>query len=147
MQIERKTQTVDFGALRQDFPILQETNRGKPLVYLDSTASAQKPIQVIQAITDFYLKDYANIHRGIYELSERATRLYENTREQVKRFIHARQAEEIIFVRGTTEGINLVAQSVGRSHWQTGDEVILVRWNIILISCHGICSENKSALC
>lgn len=125
MQIERKTQTVDFGALRQDFPILQETNRGKPLVYLDSAASAQKPIQVIQAITDFYLKDYANIHRGIYELSERATRLYENTREQVKRFIHARQAEEIIFVRGTTEGINLVAQCVGRSHWQTGDEVIV----------------------
>ncbi len=125
MQIERKTQTVDFGALRRDFPILQETNRGKPLVYLDSAASAQKPIQVIQAITDFYLKDYANIHRGIYELSERATRLYENTREQVKRFIHARQAGEIIFVRGTTEGINLVAQCVGRSHWQTGDEVIV----------------------
>src|SRR5579862_3432381 len=114
---------IDFDVLRKDFPILQETNRGKPLVYLDSAASAQKPKAVIDAISHFYLHDYANIHRGIYELSERATQLFEETREAVKQFIHASQKEEIIFVRGTTEGINLVAQSLGRSRWQAGDEV------------------------
>lgn len=116
---------TDFAMLRRDFPILQTNNRGKPLIYLDSAASAQKPQQVIDAITHFYTHDYANIHRGIYELSERATELYEDTRVQVKHFIHAAHAEEIIFVRGTTEGINLVAQTFGRSQWQAGDEVIL----------------------
>jgi len=119
------TMVTDFAALRCDFSILQETNRGKPVIYLDSGASAQKPRQVVDAISNFYSHDYANIHRGIYELSERATALYENARETVKNFIHARSADEIVFVRGTTEGINLVAQSLGRSHWQAGDEVIL----------------------
>ena len=90
------------------------------MIYLDSAASAQKPRQVIDAISDFYSHDYANIHRGIYELSERATNLYEDTREQVKDFIHAAHTEEIIFVRGTTEGINLVAQSYGRSAVASG---------------------------
>jgi cysteine desulfurase/selenocysteine lyase len=117
--------TIDFTKLRRDFPILQGTNRGKPLIYLDSASSAQKPNQVIDAITQFYANDYANIHRGIYELSERATKLFEDTRSQVKQFINAKSAEEIVFVRGTTEGINLVAQSFGRSQWQAGDEIIL----------------------
>lgn len=115
----------DFELLRQDFPILQQLNRGKPIVYLDSAASAQKPQQVVKAISDFYLKDYANIHRGIYELSERATALYEETRERVKQFIHASHAEEVVFVRGTTEGINLVAQSFARKRFQAGDEIII----------------------
>jgi cysteine desulfurase/selenocysteine lyase len=110
---------------RRDFPILQSSNRGKPLIFLDSAASAQKPKAVIDAIADFYAKDYANIHRGIYELSERATQRYEDARVRVKTFINAKQAEEIIFVKGTTEGINLVAQTVGRLNWQAGDEVIL----------------------
>lgn len=114
-----------ISSIRSDFPILQQSNRGQPLVYLDSAASAQKPRQVIDAISHFYNHDYANIHRGIYELSERATKLFENTRKLVKEFIHAQHAEEIIFVRGTTEGINLIAQSLGRSHWQAGDEVIV----------------------
>jgi len=122
MMLDKKT---DFASLRCDFPILQETNRGKPIIYLDSAASAQKPRQVITAMSDFYYQDYANIHRGIYELSERATALYENARLVVKEFIHAKKSEEIIFVRGTTEGINLIAQSLGRSRWQAGDEVIL----------------------
>src|SRR5579862_4404550 len=115
----------DFIRLRDDFPILQQTNRGRPMVYLDSASSAQKPRQVVDAITQFYYSDYANIHRGIYELSERATCLYESTREVVKNFIQATVKEEIIFVRGTTEGINLIAQAYGRSQWQAGDEVIL----------------------
>lgn len=110
---------------RQDFPILKQTNRGKPMIYLDSAVTAQKPREVIDAISTFYYQDYANIHRGVYELSERSTRLFEETREQVRQLINAAQKEEIIFVRGTTEGINLVASSYGRSHFQAGDEVIL----------------------
>lgn len=122
MQI--KIQQSDFLDLRGDFPILQHLNRGKPLVYLDSAASAQKPRAVVEAIADFYFEDYANIHRGIYELSERATQRYEQARIDVKEFIQAKHDEEIIFVRGATEGINLVAETLGRS-WQSGDEVIL----------------------
>lgn len=116
---------LDFSALRRDFPFLEKTNRGKPIIYFDSAASAQKPSQVIQAISDFYADDYANIHRGIYELSERATHLYESTREVVRKFIRANSADEIVFVRSSTEGINLVAQSFGRMQWKAGDEIIL----------------------
>jgi cysteine desulfurase / selenocysteine lyase len=105
---------------RADFPIFQH----RSLVYLDSAASAQKPRQVIDAITHFYERDYATIHRGIYTLSEQATQQYERTRDAVQQLIHAAQREEIVFVRGTTEGINLVAQSYG-GHWQAGDEVIV----------------------
>lgn len=108
----------------QDFPILRTTNRGKPIVFLDSAASAQKPRQVVDAISHFYVNDYANIHRGIYELSERATHLYEKVRSQVAHFIEAACPEEIVFVKGTTDGINLVAQSISRD-WQKGDEVII----------------------
>lgn len=110
---------------RADFPILNQTNRGKKLIYLDSGASSQKPLQVIKAVSDFYSNDYANIHRGVYELSERSTRLYEATRKKVKAFINAKHEEEIIFVSGTSEGINLVADSFGRMHFKPGDEVIL----------------------
>lgn len=111
--------------IRGDFPILQTQNRGKSLIYLDSAASAQKPRQVIAAMSDFYLHEYANIHRGIYALSEQASKLYEAAREDVRHFIHAQHSEEIVFVRSTTEGINLVAQCYGAKHWQAGDEVIL----------------------
>ncbi|OGT55300.1 MAG: cysteine sulfinate desulfinase [Gammaproteobacteria bacterium RIFCSPHIGHO2_12_FULL_42_10] len=110
---------------RDDFPILKCMNRGKPMVYLDSAASTQKPRAVVDAMSHFYYNDYANIHRGIYELSERATRIFESAREDVRRFINARHIEEIIFVRGTTEAINLVAESYGRTHFKTGDEVIV----------------------
>lgn len=115
---------INFSEIKKDFPILQQTNGGKPLVYLDSAASAQKPTQVIDAISQFYRSDYANIHRGIYELSARATNLYEDTRKVVQQFIHAASPDEIIFVRGTTEAINLVANSLSMN-WQAGDEVIL----------------------
>jgi cysteine desulfurase/selenocysteine lyase len=116
---------TDISKLRDDFPVLRGSNRGKPMVYLDSAASAQKPRQVVDAISHFYLHDYANIHRGIYELSERSTKLYEDVREQVKTFLNAADVKEIIFVSGTTAGINLVAQSLGRTEWQAGDEVII----------------------
>jgi cysteine desulfurase/selenocysteine lyase len=113
-----------YSKLREDFPILKTHNRGKPLIYLDSAASSQKPRQVVEAISNFYSNDYANIHRGIYELSEKSTRLYENTRISVKNFIHAPHADNIIFVKSTTEGINLVAESYGQ-FLKSGDEIIL----------------------
>lgn len=119
------TTFIDFATIRADFPILQQTNRGKPLIYLDSAASSQKPRQVVDAISHFYYHDYANIHRGVYELAQRSTSIYEETRGKVKDFIHAANNEEIIYVRGTTEGINLIAQSYGRTFLQAGDEIIL----------------------
>ncbi len=110
---------------KNDFPILKQAIHGKPLVYLDSSATTQKPECVIEAISNYYCNDHANVHRGVYELSERATRLYEKTRKKVQWFINAAHAHEIIFTRGATESINLVAQSYGRSHFKAGDEVIL----------------------
>ncbi|OGT45946.1 MAG: cysteine sulfinate desulfinase [Gammaproteobacteria bacterium RIFCSPHIGHO2_12_FULL_41_20] len=116
---------LDPYIVRADFPILQIQNRGKPLIYLDTSASAQKPHQVIDAIQHYYTHQHANIHRGVYELSEQATQVFEGVRHQVKSFINAQHAEEIIFVRGTTEAINLVAHSYGRSRFQPGDEIVV----------------------
>jgi cysteine desulfurase/selenocysteine lyase len=115
----------DVSKARKDFPILRQKIHGKPLVYLDNAASAQKPQAVIDAISRFYSEDYSNIHRAVHQLSERSTRAYEEGRVKVQRFIHAAAAREIIFVRGTTEGINLVAQSYGRTHIGSGDEIII----------------------
>lgn len=110
---------------RRDFPILQQQVHGKPLVYLDSGASAQKPRMVLDAMQRFYENDYANIHRGVHELSVRATDKYEAVRETVRRFIHAAKVDEIIFTKGATEAINLVAFSWGRKFLQAGDEVVI----------------------
>ena len=110
---------------KKDFPILNQTIHGKPLVFLDSAASSQKPKCVIDALVRYYQQDHANIHRGVYELSERATKQYEDARNKIQHFINAAYAHEIIFLRGTTEAINLVAQSYGRSHFKAGDEIIL----------------------
>jgi cysteine desulfurase / selenocysteine lyase len=115
----------DVERIRQDFPILQRTVHGKPLVYLDNAATSQKPRQVIDAITNYYLSENSNIHRGVHELSQRATEDYEKARVKIQHFINAAQAHEIIFVRGTTEGINLVAQSWGRQNVSAGDEVVI----------------------
>lgn len=112
-------------SLKQDFPILQGSNRGKPLVYLDSAASAQKPRVVVEAMSSFYYHDYANIHRGLYELSVRATQWFESTRETVKTFLQAPRAENIVFVKGTTEAINLIASGFSSTVFKEGDEVIL----------------------
>lgn len=119
------TQKSDIARLRQDFPILSETMRGKPLVYLDNAASTQKPQVVIERMEKFYRSEYANIHRGVYELSQNATVAYEAVREKVKTFLNAASGREIIFVRGTTEAINLVAQSYGRSKLKAGDEILI----------------------
>ena len=117
--------TFDVTRVRADFPILTQQVYGKPLVYLDNAASAQKPRQVIDAVSNFYGTGYASIHRGLYSLSERATETYESTRNTVQRFIGARDVREIVFVRGTTEAINLVAQTHGRTHFRPGDEIVI----------------------
>ena len=115
----------DVERVRQDFPVLKQTIHGKPLVYLDNAATAQKPQAVIDAIVKFYEVDCANIHRGVHELSQRSTAAYEQTRAKIRRFLNARSTREIIFVRGTTEGINLVTQTWGRANLQPDDEIVI----------------------
>ena len=110
---------------RQDFPILGQTVRDKPLVYLDNAATSQKPLQVIEVLDEYYREYNSNIHRGVHTLSELATDAYENARRKLQHFINAESLKEIIFVRGTTEGINLVAQSYGRNKLRAGDEIIV----------------------
>ena len=115
----------DVEKLREDFPVLKQRIHGKPLVYLDNAATAQKPFAVIDAIRKFHEVDCANIHRGVHELSQRSTAAYEETRSKAKRFLNARAKNELIFVRGTTEGINLVASSWGRKNVKEGDEIVI----------------------
>jgi len=117
--------SFDVLRIRQDFPILKRKVRGKPLVYLDNAASSQKPKAVIDAITRLYSEDYANVHRGVHELSQRSTEAYEGARLKVRRFINAGSEREIIFVRGATEAVNLVAQTHGRVQVRAGDEVLI----------------------
>ncbi|MEO8215888.1 MAG: cysteine desulfurase [Acidobacteriota bacterium] len=120
-----QTATYDVERLRADFPILAETVNGRPLVYLDNAATTQKPRAVIEAISHYYERDNANVHRGVHLLSERATASYEGAREKVRAFINAASVREIVFVRGTTEGVNLVAQTYGRKNIGAGDEIII----------------------
>jgi len=117
--------SLDVAGIREDFPILKQQVHGKPLVYLDNAATSQKPQVVIDAVNRYYTTQNSNIHRGIHFLSELATAEYEEARVKVKRFLNASDAREIIFVRGTTEGINLVAQSYGRQFIKEGDEIII----------------------
>ena len=117
--------SLDIEQIRRDFPILHQNIRGKPLVYLDNAASSQKPQVVIDAIHQVYECDYSNIHRGVHTLSERSTAAYEGTRKKVQRFINAESEKEIIFVRGTTEAINLVAQTYGKANLGKGDEILI----------------------
>src|SRR5271169_82143 len=116
---------LDVEKIRAEFPILSERIHGRPLIYLDNAATSQKPEAVIRAITHYYRHDNANIHRGVHLLSQRATDAYEATRAAVRSFIHAGSPNEIVFVRGTTEAINLVVQTYGRRHVGRGDEVII----------------------
>lgn len=116
---------LDVARVRRDFPILAQKIHGKPLVYLDNAATGQKPAPVIEAEKRFYENDNSNIHRGVHELSERSTKAYEEARVKVQRFLNAAESREIIFVRGTTEGINLVAQTYGRKNVGAGDEVLI----------------------
>jgi cysteine desulfurase/selenocysteine lyase len=112
-------------AVRRDFPILERTINGRPLVYLDSAASAQQPLQVLRAVDDYVTHSHANVHRGVHALSQAATEAYEGSRERIRRFINARSTHEIILGRGTTEAINLVAQAYARPRLTPGDEILI----------------------
>jgi cysteine desulfurase/selenocysteine lyase len=121
------TPALDVERIRRDFPILSREVNGHPLVYLDNAASAQRPQAVIDAEAHYYAEIHANVHRGVHTLSQRATEAYEGARERARRFINAASTHEVIFVRGTTEGINLVAQAYARPRLKPGDE-ILITW-------------------
>jgi cysteine desulfurase/selenocysteine lyase len=140
--------SLDVNRIREDFPILDQKIHGKPLVYLDNAATSQKPRAVIEAIQHFYTADCSNIHRGVHELSERSTQAYEEAREKVREFLGAREAREIVFVRGTTEGINLVAQTYGRQHVGAGDEVLItaLEHHSNIVPWQILCEEKQAVL-
>jgi cysteine desulfurase/selenocysteine lyase len=121
----RDTAAFDVHAVRRQFPVLARMVHGKPLCYFDNGASAQRPLSVIDAVDDYERHHHANIHRGVHTLSQEATALYESARDRLVKFINARSRHEIVFVRGTTEAINLVAQSYGRPTLRPGDEVLI----------------------
>ncbi len=123
--VRERPRGFDVENLRRDFPALQQTVHGKPLGYLDSAATALKPLAVIEAVRGFYERDSANVHRGVHLLSQRATAGYEAARQRVKKFLNAREAAEIVFLRGTTEALNLVAQTYGRTRLRAGDEILI----------------------
>ncbi|MFO0930097.1 MAG: aminotransferase class V-fold PLP-dependent enzyme, partial [Gemmataceae bacterium] len=131
-EVSPRTMTVqppsvgrDVRRIREDFPILRQKVHGKPLVYLDNAATTQKPTAVLEAVRHYYTADNANIHRAVHQLSERATRLYEGARLKAQRFLNAADPREIVYVRGATEGVNLVANSWGRKNLRPGDEIVL----------------------
>ena len=119
-----QTVALDVDAIRRDFPVLDQVVDGRPLVYLDSAASSQKPSQVIEAISRYYLRDHANVHRGVHELARRATEAYENSRARVARWLNAADAHEVVWTRGTSEALNLVAFSLGEG-LDPGDEIVV----------------------
>src|SRR5713101_2107122 len=121
----QKTVAYNVEKIREDFPILKRVTDGKPLVYLDNAATSQKPEQVIETLVRYYREYNANIHRGIYKISEEATAAHEEARAKIARFINAQSPDEIVFLRGTTEAINLVAQSWGRANIGLGDSIML----------------------
>jgi cysteine desulfurase/selenocysteine lyase len=138
----------DVEAVRREFPVLRETVHGKPLVYLDSAASAQKPHAVIDAEREVYERSYSNIHRGVHHLSMVATDAYEKARGKVQRFLGAAESREIVLLRGTTEALNLVAQAYGRQHVGSGDEVLVtgLEHHSNIVPWQLLCEEKGAAL-
>jgi len=141
-------QDFNLTEVRANFPILNQTIHGKPLVYFDNAATTQKPIEVIKALEEYYEKYNANIHRGIHTLAEKATAEYESTRDVVKKFINATYREEIVFTRGTTEGINLVATSFGKNNIKKGDEIIIstMEHHSNIVPWQMLCEEKEAIL-
>ena len=140
--------SLDIEAIRADFPALAQSVHGRPLIYLDSAATSQKPRPVIDAVARFYAEDNANVHRGVHELAERATLALEGARGKVQRFLGAAQAREIIFLRGTTEAVNLVAHSFGRARVGPGDEVVVtaLEHHSNLVPWQLLCAERGATL-
>lgn len=117
--------SIDWQAIRRDFPVLDQEINGHPLIYFDNAATSQKPASVIEAVRHYYASDNSNVHRGIHELSNRATEAFESARNRIGQFINASHPDEIVFTRGTTEGLNLVAQTWARSNLKAGDQILL----------------------
>nr|MBO2489469.1 cysteine desulfurase CsdA [Gammaproteobacteria bacterium] len=142
------TTALDVASIRRDFPILEQRINGKPLVYLDNAASSQRPRAVIDAIRSYYETDHANVHRGVHTLSQRATDAYEGARDIVRNFINAGDTREIIFVRGTTEAINLVAQSYARPRLGPGDEILIsaLEHHANIVPWQLVCEHTGAAL-
>jgi cysteine desulfurase/selenocysteine lyase len=138
----------DVERVRKDFPILHQEAHGRPLVYLDNAATAQKPQVVIDAIAAYYAGDNANVHRGVHYLSERATEAYEGARTRIQRFLNAANPREIVFVRSTTEGINLVAQTYGRRAVRPGDEIVIsaLEHHSNIVPWQMLCEETGAVL-
>ncbi len=140
--------TYDVDRVRRDFPILQRSVRGRQLVYLDNAATTQKPQQVIDRLTRYYREENSNVHRGVHYLSEVATAAYEGARTTIQRFLNAKSEKEIVFTRGTTEGINLVAQSWGRKNLRGGDEVLItaIEHHSNIVPWQLLCAEKGATL-
>ncbi len=146
--VESARPGFDVERIRRDFPILGQKVKGKPLVYLDNAATSQKPRAVLDAITAFYSADNSNVHRGLHELSERATAAYEGSRAKVRTFLNAAEDRDIVFVRGTTEAINLVARTWGRTRVGKGDEVLItaMEHHSNIVPWQMLCEENGATL-
>jgi cysteine desulfurase/selenocysteine lyase len=142
------TTAIDIEKIREQFPVLHQKVNGKPLIYFDNAATNQKPQQVIDALVNYYQGYNANIHRGIHTLAEKATKAYEETRYSMQKFINAKHVEEVIFTRGVTESINLVASSYGRAFLNKGDEIIIsgLEHHSNIVPWQIICEEKKSKL-
>lgn len=140
--------SLNIENIRALFPVLHQEVNGKPLIYLDNAATTQKPIRVIEALTGYYYKDNSNIHRGAHTLADRATGFFENTRALVKDFIHAKEAAEVIFTKGTTESINLVAATFGRKFIEKGDEIIIstLEHHANIVPWQMLCEEKGAIL-
>ena len=140
--------TFPIEKIREDFPILKEKIRNKPLVYLDNAATCQKPQAVIDSISHLYMHEYANVHRGVHTLSIKATDRYEGAREKVKNFINASSTKEIIFVKGTTEAINLIAQAFGKTNIKKGDEIVItaMEHHSNIVPWQMLCEETGAVL-
>ena len=139
---------LDIEGIREEFPVLHQAVNGKPLIYFDNAATNQKPQRVVDALVEHYQKDNANIHRGIHTLAERSTTAFEDTRKVIQRFINANEAEEIIFTKGTSESINLVASSWGRKFLNEGDEVLIstMEHHSNIVPWQLICEERGAVL-
>lgn len=148
MSVSKAAQDNDISVCRADFPCLQQEIQAHPLVYLDSAASAQMPAAVIDAVSNYQSRDHANVHRGVHTLSHRATEAFENAREQTRAFIGAKSRNEIIFTRGTTESINLVAQSFLRPRLQAGDQVLItyLEHHSNIVPWQLVCEESGAEL-
>src|SRR5882672_1715306 len=142
------TTAIDIEKIRAQFPVLHQKVNGKPLIYFDNAATNQKPQQVIDALVNYYQGYNANIHRGIHTLAEKATKAFEQTRLAMQKFINAKHVEEIIFTRGVTESINLVASSYGRTFLKEGDEIIIsgLEHHSNIVPWQFVCDEKKAKL-